>query len=198
MTERRKECKAFDAYASSAGHVVYMPRNEHTRPLIAGAAEQLTSVSGMAEKFRAGMPEPARTLPEFDVVMAMGGVGETLGPQIMAEIGDVRRFAHKKSLVGFAGVDPVPNQSGAHKPKSLPASKRGSPALRRALFPVMSALLMKAPADDPVYRFFDKKRAEDKPYHVYMTAGCTKFLRVYYCRVKEHPDSPDAADSGGA
>ncbi|MDR0248308.1 MAG: IS110 family transposase, partial [Oscillospiraceae bacterium] len=42
------EGKAFDAYASSAGHVVYMPRNEHTRPLIAGAAEQLTSVSGMA------------------------------------------------------------------------------------------------------------------------------------------------------
>jgi hypothetical protein len=36
--------------------------------------------------------------------------------------------------------------------------------------------------------FLSKKRAEGKPYYVYMTAGATKFLRVYYGRVKEHLD----------
>ena len=30
----------------------------------------------------------ASTLPEYPVVLDMGGVGTTLGPQIMAEIGD--------------------------------------------------------------------------------------------------------------
>ena len=30
----------------------------------------------------------------------------------------------------------------------------------------------------------DKKRAEGKPYLVYMTAGANKFLRIYYGRVK--------------
>ena len=41
-------------------------------------------------------------------------------------------------------------------------------------------------SDDPVYRFMDKKRAEGKPYLVYMTAGANKFLRIYYGRVKEY------------
>ena len=29
----------------------------------------------------------------------------------------------------------------------------------------------------------DKKRAEGKPYYVYMTAGANKFLRIYYGKV---------------
>lgn len=31
-----------------------------------------------------------------------------------------------------------------------------------------------------------KKRAEGKPYYVYMTAGMNKFLRIYYRRVNEY------------
>jgi hypothetical protein len=42
------------------------------------------------------------------------------------------------------------------------------------------------PSDDPVYKFIDKKRAQGKPYYVYMTAGANKFLRIYYGRVKEY------------
>lgn len=183
--------KALDIYASSAGHVVYMPRDEHTKLLITGAATQLTAVSAMVEMFRSEMLRLAQSLPEYPVVMSMYGVGETLGPQLMAEIGDVRRFERKQSLVAFAGVDPEPNHSGTHTPSSAPTSKRGSPALRRTLFLILSTLICKAPEDDPVYQFIDKKRSEGKPYYVYMTAGATKFLRVYYGRVKEYMNSLD-------
>ena len=34
--------------------------------------------------------------------------------------------------------------------------------------------------------FLDRKRAEGKHYYVYMVAGCNKFLRIYYARVKEY------------
>ena len=37
----------------------------------------------------------------------------------------------------------------------------------------------------PVYQFLDKKRSEGKPYYVYMTAGGTKFLRIYYGKVRD-------------
>ncbi|NLX25329.1 MAG: hypothetical protein GXY61_05125, partial [Lentisphaerae bacterium] len=37
-----------------------------------------------------------------------------------------------------------------------------------------------------VYQFLDRKRAEGKPYHVYMTAGANKFLRIYYGKVRDH------------
>ena len=45
-----------------------------------------------------------------------------------------------------------------------------------------------------MYRFMDKKRAEGKPYLVYMTAGANKFLRIYYGRVKEYLASLENAD----
>lgn len=56
------------------------------------------------------MNKLASQLPEYSVVMEMYGVGESLGPQLMSEIGDVRRFERKQSLVAFAGIDPAPSE----------------------------------------------------------------------------------------
>lgn len=44
------------------------------------------------------MKELAKSLPEYEVVSAMNGVGEVLSVRLIAEIGDVRRFHSKKSL----------------------------------------------------------------------------------------------------
>jgi transposase len=44
----------------------------------------------------------AAQLPEYPVVMGMYGVGPALGPQLMAEVGDVRRFHSMKALVAYA------------------------------------------------------------------------------------------------
>ena len=130
-------------------------------------------------------------LPEYPAVMAMYGTGKSTGPQLMAEIGDIRRFAGKQSLVAFAGVDPMPDQSGQKNVKSTKSSKRGSPYLRKTLFVIMSVLLQNSPVDEPVYQFLDKKRAEGKPFYVYMTAGANKFLRRYYGQVRDYLASLD-------
>ena len=72
------------------------------------------------------------------------------------------------------------------------SSKRRSSALRRTLFLVMSAILQRSSADNPVYQFMDKKRAEGKPYRVYMMASANKFLRICYATVKQYLDSLEA------
>ncbi|WP_417424238.1 transposase [Hominenteromicrobium sp.] len=53
--------------------------------------------------------------------------GNPLGPQLMAEIGDVRRFENKRSLVAFADIDPAPSESGNY---SLAATRLRNVALR--------------------------------------------------------------------
>ena len=125
--------------------------------------------------------------------MKMFGVGSTLGPQLMAEIGDIRRFHSKKALVAFAGLDSPPNDSGQVTNNHMRMTKRGSPALRRTLFLVMGVILQSSPVDEPVYQFMDKKRAEGKPYRVYMMASANKFLRIYYASVKAHLDALEEA-----
>ena len=56
----------------------------------------------------------------------------------------------------------------------------------------MTVYLRLKPQNEAVYQFLDKKRAEGKPYYVYMTAGANKFLRIYYARVKECMATLDA------
>ena len=132
------------------------------------------------------MNKIAATLPEYDSVMSMFGVGSVLGSQLIAEIGDVSRFSNKKALVGFAGIDAPPFQSGNFNPQSRSISKRGSAALRKTLFQVMSVVLQRAPTNNVIFQFMDKKRSEGKHFYVYMTAAANKFLRIYYARVTEH------------
>ena len=90
-----------------------------------------------------------------------------------------------KSLVAIAGIDPPPDQSGQHDSKSRSISKRGSPLLRKTLFQIIQVILQKQPVNEPVYQFLDRKRAEGKPYRVYMIAAANKFLRIYFARVME-------------
>ena len=177
--------KAAELYDDAKRKIALVPKSDMAHTLVKEAVSQLNAVSRTVEVYRAEMNRLASQLPEYETVMAMRGVGESMGPQLMAEIGDIRRFAHQKSLVGFVGTDPEKNESGDKKPSGGKATKRGSPHLRKTLFIIMTILLQLQPADDPVYQFLDKKRSEGKKYYVYMTAGCTKFLRIYYGKVRD-------------
>ena len=177
------EDKALDIYASACGHFGVMPKTDTAKLLVEQAIFQLRATSAALAALKQEMQSLAASLPEYPVVMEMFGVGPTLGPQLMAEIGDVRRFHSKKALVAFAGIDAPPYQSGQMDVRSRSISKRGSAALRRTLFLVMGVYLQSAPMGEPVYQFMDKKRSEGKPYRVYMMASANKFLRIYYASV---------------
>ena len=180
------QSKAAEIHAGAQELIAMLPKDALTKTMVKQAIDSLNAVSKSVEQLKSEMRSLASQLPEYPVVMAMHGVGDSLGPQLMAEIGDVTRFAHRGAITAFAGVDPGADQSGIYEAKSNRASKSGPPELRKALFLVMDCLLKTMPQDDPVYRFMDKKRAEGKPYLVYMTAGANKFLRIYYGRVKEY------------
>ena len=173
-------------YDHAAIQVSTLPKTEATKTMITYAVNQLNTVTETLSAIQQEMLALASQLPEFPAVMKMFGVGEVLGPQLIAEIGDIRRFERKQSLIAFAGVDAPPCQSGTFESKNRHISKRGSPRLRKTLFQVMSTLLQHAPTDDPVFQFLDRKRQEGKHYYVYMTAGANKFLRIYYGTVKAY------------
>ena len=175
-----------EVYTLAQNAVVLVSKSQTAKVIIVEAAKQLTAISRSVELYRSEMNRLAEMLPEYPVVMQMFGVGSTFGPQLIAEIGDVLRFARKQSLVAFAGIDPAPNDSGDKYGRNSGTTKRCSPYLRKTLFNIMKCYLQNAPEDEPVYQFIDKKRSEGKPYFVYMTAAANKFLRRYYAKVNEY------------
>lgn len=180
-------------HAQARNAVATLPKNDSTKLLIMQAVHTLNTIYESLQVIRGEMLRLASLLPEYEVVMAMQGAGRITGPQLMAEIGDVRRFTHKGALVAFAGVDAPPFQSGDFEAKSRHVSKRGSSRLRRTLFLVCGMSLCRADPNDPVFCFMDKKRTEGKHFYVYMVAGAAKFLRIYYARVKQYLNHLDDA-----
>lgn len=69
----------------------------------------------------------------------------------------MRRFCAQKAPVAFSNMDTLPYRSGQMEDRSRSISKRGSSALRRVLFPVMSIILRCAPAGGPVYQLMGKE-----------------------------------------
>ena len=193
--------KADDIHSHAKSCVSSLAKDADSKMLVQTAIGQVNQVSATAATYQKRTLELASTLPEFDAVSSLFGCGDCTGPQLMAEIGDVRRFAQNKghkSLAAFAGVSPGDSQSGTYDAVSNPIEKRGSPYLRKALFCAVNAYLLNSPIDEPVYKTLDKKRSEGKKWLVFMTAAMNKFLKVYYARVMEHFSAPAAPESAVA
>lgn len=176
---------AENIYLQSQNTISTFPYNDSTRRLVQQTARTLNSLYDDLFEIRQEMNALATRLPEYETVMAMEGCGIVTGPMLMAEIGDVTRFRNKKALVAYAGLDSPPYQSGIFVSKSRHISKKGSSHLRRTVFTIVQAILIHKNEENQVYQFLDRKRQEGKHYFVYMTATCSKFLRVYYGKVHE-------------
>lgn len=136
-------------------------------------------------------------MPEYNTVLSMGGVGETLAPRLIAEIGDPRYFHSAKALVAYAGIDAPPYQSGQFTGTKRHISKRGSSTLRKIGYELLDSINkhQRYLTDDTVCQFFLKKRAEGKPYRVSMIAAYNKFLRIYHSRVSKVLSESEKGDT---
>jgi transposase len=186
--------KAKNILNQAANQNGIMPFNDAAKALVKQASTQILAISETIAAVAAEMKRLATSLPEYPVVIRFHSVGDILAPQLIAEIGDIYRFPKKSSLVRFAGLEPVERKSGKFIGRER-ISKQGSPHLRKTLFLVVDGLLKHAPADNPVFQFLDRKRAEGKNYYSYMTAASAKFLRIYYARIKEFLDTSRSPES---
>lgn len=180
-----QETKAEEVHTYARTCVAGTPAEETFCFMITKAAEIVNAANENENSLKKEMNRIASMLPEYEVVMSMYGVGKSTRPQLMAEIGDARRFHNRRAITAFFGYDTEPDDSGQHISKSRPITKKGSASLRRTLFIIIKSLVITKPTNNPVYDFLDKKRSEGKHYYSYMTPAAAKFLRIYYARVKK-------------
>ncbi len=176
---------ASEILAVAQNGIPVLPNSPVTKAVVVEAVRVLHEIEISRDTILAQMQELAKSLPEFSVIREMPCIGDTLAPRIIAEIGDIRRFKNKHSLIAYAGIDAPPYQSGAFNATERHISKRGNSYLRKTGYEIMQCLIQHKPIGDPVYDFICKKRLEGKSGKEAMIAGLNKFLRLYYGRVAE-------------
>lgn len=182
---RQNERKAAQIYALAQTSIPSRPFSAIVENAVKDNIALIQQVNESRTNIITQMREICKTLPEYSLLIEMPGVGETLAPRLIAEIGDVRRFKNKHSLIAYAGIDAPPYQSGAFSASERHISKRGNSYPRKTAFELMLCLIQHKPVGDPVYDFIQKKRSEGKAAKEAMVAGINKFLRIYYGKVTE-------------
>jgi transposase len=111
------------------------------------------------------------------------GVGEATIAQILAFLGDIRRFDHAKQAAAFTGLNPKQHQSGTSVRGKTRLSKTGSARLRKALY--MPAVV--AMRYNPLLKAFAQRlKQAGKPTMVIIDAVMRKLLHIIYGVLKHN------------
>ena len=182
---RFKEDEARQLYQIAKESIPTLEATENTKLIVQESVKVLKEVNASLFTILTRMTELAKQMPEYNTVMEMKGVGPSIGPRLIAEIGDPRRFHSYGALIAYAGIDAPPYQSGKFTGTERHMSKRGSKIMRKLGYELLDSINkhQSSYVGDPVCEYFLKKRAEGKHYRVAMFAAYNKFLRIYHSRV---------------
>jgi len=179
------EAQAKAIYALAKNGIPVLPCNLPTKLVVSEAARLICELKTTRNIILAQMIDFAKTMPEYSVIKEMPCIGDILATRIIAEVGDIRKFKNKHSLIAYAGIDAPPYQSGKFDARDRHISKRGSANLRKVGYEIIQSYIMHKPEGTPVYDFYLKKRSEGKCGKESMIAALNKFLRIYYGKVSE-------------
>ena len=129
---------------------------------------------------------------ELELLLSIPGVGVRTACLLLAELGDVGRFADARKLVAFAGLTPTQFESGTSVLRRSSISRLGSNHLRRILYmPCLSAVRF-----DPIIKgFFERLVARGKHKKAALVACMAKLLKIVY-GVLSHQKPFDPAQLG--
>ena len=127
--------------------------------------------------------ELAKTLPNYDSIKSIPGIGDNLAARILAEIGDVLRFNNASQLVAFSGIDPQIYQSGQISGLHLKISKKGNKKLRCLLYLAVTCMI-RTSRETVIVDFYKKKKADGLASKSALVASMNKLVRIIYSLCK--------------
>ncbi|MBJ8032005.1 IS110 family transposase [Bacillus cereus group sp. N21] len=117
---------------------------------------------------------------EYSIILSLPGIGANTAVRLMAEIGDITRFANNKQLNAYAGIDIRRFQSGKifYKDK---INKRGNKHLRKLLFLIIQNMIkLRRYGRNHIIEYYDKLKTQpyNKCHKVASIACVNKLLKL--------------------
>lgn len=146
------------------------------------AAEVVKRLEKVGEIF-ACMEKIASEIPGTALLETIPGIGKRLAVRLIASIGDIARFPKAKSLVAYAGIDPMVLQSGQQTGDHLHITKKGNACLRATLYEAVQCI-RKSDPDGMTASYVDRKIKDGHPRKAAVIAGCSKLVRLIHAMLR--------------
>lgn len=148
---------AATAVEAAHGQTVTLPGEARTAVLIAGLARRLLELDREIKDTDKLITTVFRAHPDAAIIESLPGLGPILGAEFLtATSGDMANFASSGRLASYAGLVPVPQDSGRVS-GNLRRPKRYNRRLRRVFYMAAFASLR---VEGPSRTFYQRKRRE--------------------------------------
>lgn len=117
---------------------------------------------------------------EYSIILSLPGIGPNTAVRLMAEIGDITRFASNKQLNAYAGIDIRRFQLGKTFYKDK-INKRGNKYLRKLLFLIIQNMIkLRRYGRNHIIEYYDKLKTQpyNKCHKVASIACVNKLLKL--------------------
>ncbi|ANZ42555.1 transposase [Lentzea guizhouensis] len=181
------------ALAAAAEQTAALPAEAVTAPLIARLSRQLLDLDREAKDLTKQIGDTFRTHPQAAIIESLPGLGPVLGAEFLVGTGgDLSAFRGPDKLAAFAGLAPMPRDSGRvsgnrRKPRRY---YRG---LRRVFY---MAALVSTMREGPSKTFYQRKRTEGKHHVQALIALARRLVDVLWALLRDNrPFTPAVTDT---
>lgn len=183
------------AVSAAKTQTVRLPGEQVAAGLVAQLAQEVIALDDRIKATDADIEGRFRRHPLAEVITSLPGMGFRLGAEFLAAVGDPALIGSADQLAAWAGLAPVPRDSGKRTGR-LHTPKRYSRRLRRVMY--MSALT--AIRCDPRSRtYYQRKRDQGKRPIPATICLARRRTNVLYALIRDNrtwqPDSPPITKS---
>jgi transposase len=182
LSNARVEQMADAALAAAAAQTIRLPAQDLTARLIAQLATDLLGLDQRIKDLDKTIAQQLAGHPQARIICSLPGMGSLLAAEFLAAVGDLSSFPDAGHLAAYAGLAPVPRDSG-RRTGNLHPPKRYHRSLRRVFY--LSALSSLS-APGPNRDYYQRKRAQGRKHQPALMALARRRVDVLWALLRDN------------
>jgi transposase len=120
-------------------------------------AKQVLALEAAQEQQVSHMTDLGKSLPEFNLLQTIPGIGSSTAIRLISELGDIRRFHTRQQLNSYVGIDTTEVDSGDHQ-SARHITKHGNPHARKILYWTVVLMINPKMSSNHIRDAYQKRR----------------------------------------
>jgi transposase len=182
------------AVAAVQQQTIAMPAQDTAGRLVADLATHLLQLRRRIKDADKAIETAFTTHPQAEIIRSLPGMGPLAGAEFTVAVGDLSTFGSPDHLAAYAGLAPVPRDSGK-RVGNMRRPQRYNQRLRHVFY--MSALTT-LKIDGPNRDYYQRKRAEGRKHQQALIALARRRVDVLWALLRDNrlfqpePPTPEA------
>ncbi|WP_192902311.1 IS110 family transposase [Micromonospora globbae] len=169
------------AMTAAQTQTVSLPGEQTTAAIVARLARELLRLRDEINQLDADLEQRFRSHAQADVLTSLPGMGTLLAAEFLVAVGDIANFTDADHLAAYAGLAPVPRDSG-RRSGNLQRPHRYNRALMRVFY---TSAMVAAGRPGPSRDYYQRKRTEGKRHIQAVMALARRRVNVMWAMLRD-------------